>query len=90
MRRIFLPLAAAGLLLGSTGVGGTGSGARVRSVRSDSPAARAGILPGDEILVAGGRDVRDEEELSAALETPGRKPIAVRRDGGIHILMLRS
>ncbi len=85
MRRLLLPLAAAGVLLATAA---PGAGARVRSVRADSPAARAGIQPGDEILVAGGRDVRDEDDLAAALETPGRKAIAVRRDGGIKVLML--
>ena len=85
MRRILVPLAAAGLLLGSTV---PGAGARVRSVRSGSPADRAGVRPGDEILVASGRDVRSTEDLLAALEHPGRKAIAVRRDGGIKVLML--
>lgn len=85
MRRVLLPLAAAGLLLGSTA---PRAGARVRSVRADSPAARAGLQPGDEILVAGGRDVHDAEDVAAALRFPGRKPISVRRDGGIRVLML--
>lgn len=84
MRRVLVPLAAAGLFLASV----PGAGARVRSVRDGSPAARAGVQPGDEILVAGGRDIRDEQDLSAALEVPGRKAIAVRRDGGIQVLML--
>lgn len=84
MRRILVPLAAAGLLLTSA----PGAGARVRSVRSDSPAGRAGVQPGDEILVAGGRDVHDEDSLSEALAVPGRKAIAVRRDGGIKVFML--
>ena len=85
MRRFLVPLAAAGVILGAAA---PGAGARVRSVRADSPAARAGIQPGDEILVAGGRDVHDEDDLAEALEHPGRKTIAVRRDGGIKILML--
>lgn len=88
MRRLVIPLAAAGLLLSTAA---PGAGARVRSVRSDSPAERAGLQPGDEILVAGGRDVHDEHDLSAALEVGGRTgsmAIAVRRDGGIKVLML--
>jgi serine protease Do len=85
MRRILVPLAAAGLLLVPATAG---AGARVRSVRADSPAARAGVQPGDEILVAGGRDVRDADDLSTALQAPGRKSIAVRRDGGIKVFML--
>lgn len=85
MRRALLPLAAAGLLL-TTAV--PNAGARVRSVRDGSPAARAGVQPGDEILVAGGRDIRSEQDLTAALAEPGRKAIAVRRGGGVKVLML--
>ena len=85
MRRLLVPLAAAGLLLSTAA---PGAGARVRSVRVGSPADRAGVRPGDEILVASGLDVRSTEDLSAALEHPGRKAIAVRRDGGVKILML--
>ena len=88
MRRFLVPLAAAGVILGTAA---PGVGARVRSVRADSPAARAGVQPGDEILVAGGRDVHSEDDLSDALAVGGRgksMAIAVRRDGGIKILML--
>lgn len=85
MRRLLVPLAAAGLLLGTAL---PDAGARVKSVRVGSPADLAGIHPGDEILVAGGRDVCSTEDLSAALEVPGRKAVAVRRDGGVRILML--
>ena len=83
MRRSLVPLAAAGVILGTAA---PGVGARVRSVRADPPAARAGALPGDEILVAGGRDIHAEQDLCEALQLGGRgksMAIAVRRDGGI-------
>jgi S1-C subfamily serine protease len=87
MRRLLLPLVASGLMLGSAA---PGAGAHVRSVRAGSPAHRAGLLPGDVVLTAAGRDVFDDEDLSAALELPGRKAIAVRRDGGINVLMMSA
>jgi S1-C subfamily serine protease len=85
MRRLLLPLVASGLMLGTAA---PGAGAHIRSVRSGSPAHRAGLQPGDVVLSAAGRDVYDDDDLAAALEAPGRKAVAVRRDAAIKILML--
>jgi S1-C subfamily serine protease len=85
MRRVLLPLAAAGLLLGSAA---PGAGARVRSVRVGSPAHDAGLRAGDVVIAASGQDVRTDDDLAAALAEPGRKSVAVRRDATIQILML--
>jgi S1-C subfamily serine protease len=85
VRRVLLPLAAAGLLLGTAA---PGAGARVRSVRTGSPAHAAGLRAGDVVIAAGGQDVRTGDDLAAALAQPGRKPIAVRRNAAIEILMV--
>jgi S1-C subfamily serine protease len=85
MRKLLLPLAAAGLLLGAAP---PGAGARVRAVREGSPAAAAGVRAGDVVIVAGGHDVRTEADLEHALAEPGRKPVGVRRDAAIRILMV--
>lgn len=85
MRRILVPLAAAGLLLGAAP---PGAGARVRAVRAGSPAADAGLRPGDVVIAAGGHDVRSRSDLEEALSAEGRKAIAVRRDAAVRILMV--
>ena len=85
VRKLLVPLVAAGFVLGAAP---PGAGARVRSVRTGSPADRAGIQPGDVVITAGGRDVRSEADLHAALVPPGRHAVAVRRDAAIRILMV--
>jgi serine protease Do len=85
MRKLLVPLVAAGIALGTAA---PGAGARVRSVRPGSPAAKAGVRPGDVVIVAGGQDVRSEADLHAALATPGRQAVAVRRDASIRVLMV--
>jgi S1-C subfamily serine protease len=85
MRKLLVPLVAAGLVLGSAA---PGAGARVRSVRAGSPADQAGLEPGDVVITAGGHDVRSDEDLRAALSTPGRQAVAVRRDGAIRVVMV--
>jgi putative serine protease PepD len=59
-------------------------GARVESVEPDSPASRAGLRVGDIVVSAGGREVREPEDLTSALE--GHSPgdgleLQVRRGG---------
>ena len=46
-------------------------GLLIRDVAEDSPAARAGLAPGDLIVAAAGQPVRTVDELSGALQTAG-------------------
>ncbi len=55
-------------------------GATVRSVRPGSPAAAAGILPGDELIAVGGRELHDVIEFARATDE-ARVPITLRRRG---------
>lgn len=45
------------------------TGLLVRSVEAESPAARAGIIEGDLLIGAGGRDLETVDDLHAALDT---------------------
>jgi serine protease Do len=60
------------------------AGATVATVVPNSPAARAGIAPGDQILSAGGRGIRnpfDWEALLLELRVGEAVPMVVRRGG---------
>ncbi len=46
-------------------------GLLIREVAEDSPAARAGLAPGDLIVAAAGQPVRTVDDLSGALQTAG-------------------
>jgi serine protease Do len=46
-------------------------GLLIRGVAEDSPAARAGLAPGDLIVAAAGQPVRTVDDLSGALQTAG-------------------
>jgi len=46
-------------------------GLLIRGVAEDSPAARAGLAPGDLIVAAAGQPVRTVDDLSGALHTAG-------------------
>jgi S1-C subfamily serine protease len=46
-------------------------GLLIREVAEDSPAARAGVAPGDLIVAASGQPVRTVDDLSSALQTAG-------------------
>jgi len=46
-------------------------GLLIREVAEDSPAARAGLAPGDLIVAASGQPVRTVDDLSGALQTAG-------------------
>jgi regulator of sigma E protease len=65
----------------------------VGQVRSESPAALAGLKAGDEITQVGDRRVTDTEELQIALlrqfTDDGVIPLRVRRDGAVQSLTVR-
>ena len=65
----------------------------IGQVRLDSPAARAGLQRGDEILMVGARAVADTEELQIDLmrefSRDGTIPLRVRRGSGERALTLR-
>lgn len=67
------------------------SGVVVTDVKADSPAARAGIQPGDLILQANGKQIRDAENLTAAIKSGGaRTLLRIERAGQFFFVPLRS
>ena len=62
----------------------------IGSVAEDSPAAAAGILPGDRILSVAGRPVASWEELMfAIMSRPDREvEVALRRDGAVRTVQV--
>lgn len=52
-------------------------GLKVAGVMPDSPAAKAGIQPGDRLLKAGGNTVQKIGDLTAAIDAAEGKPLAV-------------
>lgn len=67
----------------STYFGGQRAGALVIDVSPESPAARAGLRPGDVIVRAGGQEVEDPADVRAALTRAqeGRVALEVVRQG---------
>jgi regulator of sigma E protease len=65
----------------------------VGQVRLDSPAAVAGLLPGDRIVRVGDRSIEDTEELQIALirrfTDDGVIPLSVQRDGAERSVTVR-
>jgi len=64
--------------------GARGQGLRVRSVYPNSPAARAGLLPGDVVIAIDGRPVEGRDDFDTALASAGTgRPLVVafRREG---------
>lgn len=64
--------------------GARGQGLRVRSVYPNSPAARAGLAPGDVVVAIDGRLVEGRDDFDTALASagPGRTlVVAFRREG---------
>ena len=53
------------------------AGLLVRSVAPGSPAARAGLRPGDVLIEAGGREIRSSAALYAAVRDAGTEPVAL-------------
>jgi serine protease Do len=61
-----------------------GQGMRVRSVWPGSPAAKAGLAPGDVVVAVDGRPVEGREDFDTALASvgPGRTlAVTIRREG---------
>jgi serine protease Do len=53
-------------------------GLLIRGVAEDSPAARAGLAPGDLIVAAAGQPVRSVDDLSGALRTVSADTIELK------------
>jgi serine protease Do len=70
-----------------------GLGLKVRSVWPGSPAAKAGLAPGDVVVSLDGRTVESREDFETVLasQKPG-KPVAVgvRRDGSEHVVRVTA
>ena len=61
----------------------------VETVEPGSPAERAGVAKGDEIILIGGQQVVDRDIVFARLLRPGnRLPIRVKRDGDTRDVLL--
>ena len=63
---------------------------KVDQVAPNSPAAEAGLLPGDRLLEVNGRDVASFQELTASISTNRgtEVPLLIRRDGKDQIIDL--
>ena len=62
----------------------------VETVEPGSPAERAGVIKGDEIILIGGRRMMGNDSVFTELLRPGsRLPIRVRRDGDVKDVILR-
>ncbi len=75
-----------GALLGPSA---TGTGLDVLAVYRDTPAARAGLLPGDVLLSVNGESAASGQALShwiAAAEPNSRLSIRIRRNGAVRVL----
>ena len=66
------------------------SGALVEEVVADTPAARAGIRPGDVIVAISGRTIADYADLDVAMAASGGRPLAIDVDRGGTRLRLRA
>src|SRR5215471_11335505 len=76
------PRAFLGIRVGPAEKGGIG--VMIGSVTSDSPAAKAGLRPGDRILKLGNDEVRDVEKFlrDVAARKPGEKiTLGIMREG---------
>jgi len=67
------------------------TGLVITDVKPDSSAARAGIQPGDLILQANGKQVRDPEALSQVIKSGGvRTLLRIERSGQFFFVPLRN
>jgi regulator of sigma E protease len=76
---LFLVFATAGIPYLTTEVGG---------VKEDSPAARAGLQKGDNILAVSGQTVRRWEELSKKIKATGERPLTLELQRGEQVLTM--
>jgi serine protease Do len=84
VKSVWLGLRGTTVGLGSPRSVSRGQGLRVRSVYPDSPAARAGLAPGDIVVSIDGRSVEGREDFDTALASAGlgrTLTLAFRRDG---------
>jgi membrane-associated protease RseP (regulator of RpoE activity) len=68
-----------------------GSGVRVKDTQAETPAAEAGVEPGDVIVSIGDDEIRALPDLLAALEDAPRGrdvPLKIRRDGSERTLQV--
>jgi S1-C subfamily serine protease len=78
------PKASLGVMVGPMAPPGEQGGVAVLQVAPDSPAAKAGMKPGDVIVKAGDKSIKDFDDLlnTLAQHKAGDKlPLEVRRDG---------
>lgn len=66
------------------------AGLLVRSVEPGSPAARAGLRPGDVLTAAGARELRSSASLYAALRDAGASDAGGRGAGPVRLTVLRG
>ncbi|MEW6428143.1 MAG: RIP metalloprotease RseP [Thermodesulfobacteriota bacterium] len=71
------------LMFAAVGLPVPAPGTVIGSVNPDSPAARAGLEAGDEILAIDGKATREWEEVSSLIKEGGGKPVtlSIRRGG---------
>ena len=84
VKSVWLGLRGTSVSLGGARPGPRGQGLRVRSVYPDSPAARAGLEPGDVVVAIDGRPVEGRDDFDTALASAGTGRalvVAFRRDG---------
>jgi serine protease DegQ len=84
VKSVWLGLRGTTVALAAARAGSRGQGLRVRSVYPNSPAARAGLEPGDVVVAIDGRSIEGREDFETALASagPGRTlAVAFRREG---------
>ena len=84
VKSVWLGLRGSTVGLGNPRSQSRGQGLRVRSVYPNSPAARAGLAPGDIVVSIDGRSIEGREDFDTALTSAGMGrtlTVAFRRDG---------
>jgi len=79
----------AGTLLGNTAPSQAVEGVRVEKMHTAAYAFQAGLRPGDIIVMANRRPVRNLTELKAAASGSGELLLNIQRGEGAFFLMLR-
>ncbi|HEY3350376.1 MAG TPA: trypsin-like peptidase domain-containing protein [Thermoanaerobaculia bacterium] len=84
VKRVWLGVRGTTATAGNGRPSARGQGLRVRSVWPGSPAAKAGLVPGDVVVALDGRPVESREDFDTALASvgPGKAlSVAYRREG---------